>query len=149
MSKPRRSGMRRAYLKKNINKFNPNPDRILADSIGIGRLLDPTKKEPVRKRTDYAFINGKTGHIEHRLTDIETIPISNKRNIKEQITEYKYTLVNTPLRKVTLFVTGFSIRETYWFKWFDPICETERVSITYGSKVIAMGHFTRGSITWK
>jgi|SRR6266853_3032259 len=150
MSKrPRKKAMRRAYLKKNTAKFETNPDRVLANTIGIGRQFNPTKKEPVRKVTDYSFINGKTGETVHRLTSVETVPISNKRNIKVQKTEWNYILIRTPLRRVTLFFSGFGTNESYWFKWFDPICETERVSITYGSKVIAMSHFTKGTITWK
>src|SRR6266853_3606718 len=142
MSKrPRKKAMRRAYLKKNTAKFETNPDRVLADTIGIGRQFNPTKKEPVRKVTDYSIINGKTGEIEHRLTSSETDPMMAKRNIKEQTVEYRYTLINTPLRKVTMFISGFTHHEKYWFKWFDPITEIERESITYGSRVIAMSYF--------
>jgi len=140
---------RSAYLKKQRYTYDNNPDRVLADVIGIGRQFKPTHKEPVRKVTDYSFFDGKTGKLEHRLTSVETMPLNNKRTIKDQKNEYSYVLVNTPLRRVRMFFTGFTIQEIYWFKWFDPICGTERVSITYGSKVIAMSHFTKGSITWK
>ena len=149
MSRPRRTGMRRAYLKKQRYTYDTNPDRILADTIGIGRKFNPTKKEPLRKITDYAIINGQTGRLEHRLTSVETVPLSNKRNIKVQKTEWNYILIKTPLRKVTMFFSGFGTNESYWFKWFDPILESERISITYGSKVIAMSHFTKGTISWK
>ena len=143
--RPRKSGMRRAYLKKTSYTYDDSPDSALKAAIGLGRNINPVTALPARTRLRLNK-NKHTPTMTKPMTErVESWHVA----IKDQKNEYSCVLVNTPLRRVRMFFTGFSIQETYWFKWFDPICGTERVSITYGSKVIAMSYFTKGTITWK
>ena len=145
MSKPRKAGMRRAYLKKISYTYDNSPDSTLKAAIGLGRDINPITALPHRARL-WLDRNKHTPTITEPMAErVESWRIA----VKELSSEYSITIVNTPLRRVQMFFTGFSVREVYWFKWFDPISGTERESFTYGSKVIAMSHFTKGTITWK
>ena len=146
MSKrPRKAGMRRAYLKKTSHSYDNSPDSTLKAAIGLARNINPITATPNRARL-WLDKNKHTPTMTKPMAErVESWRVA----VKEQKNEYSCVLIDTPLRRVRFFFTGFTVHETYWFTWFDPILETERESITYGSKVIAMGHFTKGSITWK
>lgn len=50
MAKPRRSGMRRAYLKKITYSYDDKPDSALKAAIGLGRDINPVIALPHRAR---------------------------------------------------------------------------------------------------
>ena len=140
MSKrPRKKGMmRRAYLKP-----------FSSEMINGGRVLNAETMNEYKRRASRIGIDVTEPQYRGMTLPRGKVVKSLHALWQGKQEEYAVTLVDTPLRRVRMLFTGFSVRETYWFKWFDPIVETERVSITYGSKVIAMGHFTKGTITWK
>jgi len=111
----------------------------------LGRNINPITATPNRARL---WLN-KNKHTPTMTQPMIERVESWRIAVKEQKNEYSHYITNTPLKQIKLFYTGFSVRETYWFVWFDPILNEHRTSITYGSRVIAMGHFTKGSITWK
>lgn len=145
MPKPRKSGMRRAYLKKYNQPSSVTGANVTVISEYAQRAKSAGKELPQTK--------GYLGHNVHVLNQLWT-PLRERTKALHKLwegqkTEYHCVLVNTPLRKVCLYFTGFSNKETYWFTWYDPILEREKESITYGAKSIAMRHFQLNSITWK
>jgi len=143
--RPRKSGMRRAYLKKTSHSYDDSPDSALKAAIGLGRNINPITALPARSRL---WLN-KNKHTSTMTKPMIERVESWRVAIKDQKNEYSVVLIDTPLRHVRRVFTGFSANEIHWFTEFDNLCGTERVSITYGSKVIAMSHFTKGTISWK
>ena len=136
--RPRKKAMRRAYLKR----FN-------SEMINGGSVLNAETMKEYKRRASRIGIDVTEPQYRGMTLPRGQVVKSLHALWQGKQEEYAVTLVDTPLRRVRFFFTGFSVRETYWFKWFDPILETERISITYGSKVIAMGHFTKSTISWK
>ena len=136
--RPRKKAMKRAYLK-----------RFSAEMINGGSVLNAETMNEYKRRASRIGIDIAEPQYRGMTLPRGQVVKSLHSLWQGKREEYSVTLVDTPLRRVRMFFTGFSIQETYWFKWFDPICGTERVSITYGSKVIAMSYFTKGTITWK
>lgn len=152
---------RRSYLKViqggGKPRFDKNPDDIVKDVRGSNRNLSVPTPNHGRATTTYeVLVEDEEGKIKviTRQTPINTMPeIAAKKAMHRALqglpTEYRYKLVDTPLRKVWLVYNVLGTRHTYWIIWLDPLTGIEKESITYATKDSAMRHFKLNSITWR
>jgi hypothetical protein len=146
MGKPRRSGMRRAYLKKTSYTYDDSPDSTLKASIGLGRNINPITATPKRAM----LWLDKNKH-----TPTMTKPMAERteawhHHIKEDPRWWMQTCVDSSLNKIQMFFNGFTDRSVYYFKWLDKLSGVERESFTM-SKDTALRIKANGlkGIIWK
>jgi hypothetical protein len=129
-NRKRKSGMRRAYLKRTSYKHDSNPDSAMKDAIGLGRNINPIVATPHRAR----LWLDKNKH-----TPTLTEPMSAKlmQHNPEHFglkpkpdTWHTIKCVNTPLLKIEMLFNGFTERSIYYFRMEDKLTNTVRESFT-------------------
>ena len=125
-NRKRKSGMRRAYLKRTSYHHDSNPDSALKAAIGLGRDINPIVATPHRAR----LWLDKNKH-----TPTLTEPMADKLKTQQRILPkepswHTIICVNTPLTSIKMLFNGFNSRAIYYFKMEDKLSGVSRQSFT-------------------
>lgn len=138
-------------------KFDKNPDDIMKDVRGSTRNLALSTPNHGRATTSYkVLVENDEGGIDEvtRYTPVRSQPeVEAKKAMHRAMaglpTQYKYKMIDTPLRKMWMIHQVFGTRHIYWIVWFDPLTNITKESITYATMESAMKHFKLNNIIWK
>jgi hypothetical protein len=137
MSKPRRSGMRRAYLKKQSYTYDKSPgvgfpdenqqQHNLKDAIGLGRDINPITATP-RRAMLWLSKNRHTPTMTEPMAQLVKSESWN-HSIKKE-TWNMQTCIDSPLLRIRVYFNGFTDKSVYYFQMTDRLSGVERESFT-------------------